>query len=36
MACRACGDNVEEEFCYSCIETAEELGFDEQDLEDML
>jgi hypothetical protein len=28
MACFYCGDNVDEDICYSCEETAEELGVD--------
>lgn len=28
MACFFCGDSVDENICYSCEETAEELGVD--------
>jgi hypothetical protein len=35
MACFYCGDNVEEDICYSCEETAEELGIDIDELNDL-
>lgn len=32
MACMFCGDDVDENICYSCEDTANEMGFDAEEL----